>query len=74
MSTSTEAVCATHKLWEKPQEMESPLLVSLATKYQILEGKMRKLEQSIKCCICTEWKKNVPFLCSHGICQYCVDE
>ncbi|XP_074607535.1 E3 ubiquitin-protein ligase MIB1-like [Acropora palmata] len=47
---------------------------SLATKYQILEGEMRKLGESIKCCICTERKKNVMFLCSHGTCQYCGDE
>ena len=29
------------------------------------------MEESIKCCICTERKKNVMFLCDHGTCQYC---
>ena len=47
---------------------------SLVTKYQVLEGKMRKLEESIECCICTTRKKNVVFLCGHGSCQYCADQ
>ncbi|XP_015770068.1 PREDICTED: E3 ubiquitin-protein ligase MIB2-like isoform X3 [Acropora digitifera] len=47
---------------------------SLLTKYHTLEGKMRKLEESIECCICTTRKKNVVFLCGHGSCQYCADQ
>ncbi|XP_067046975.1 ankyrin-3-like isoform X2 [Acropora muricata] len=47
---------------------------SLATKYQALERKMRKLEESIECCICTERRKNVVFPCGHGTCRDCADQ
>lgn len=47
---------------------------SLAAKYQQLEGKIRKLEESILCCICVERKKNVVFLCGHGTCEYCAEQ
>lgn len=47
---------------------------SLALKYQLLEGKMRKLEETIVCCICVERKKNVIFLCGHGTCQSCAQQ
>ncbi|KAK2559836.1 E3 ubiquitin-protein ligase MIB2 [Acropora cervicornis] len=44
---------------------------SLVTKYRKLEEKLRLLEESSQCCICTERKKNVVFQCGHGTCQYC---
>ena len=47
---------------------------SLATKYHILKGKIRTLEESIKCWVCTERKRNVVFLCGHGACQDCADQ
>lgn len=47
---------------------------SLAVKYQLLEAKTRKLEESIVCYICVERKKNVIFLCGHGTCQSCAQQ
>lgn len=47
---------------------------SLTVKYHLLEGKMRKLEEAIVCCICVERKKNVIFLCGHGTCQSCAEQ
>ena len=47
---------------------------SLVTKYQLLEAKLRKMEESIVCCICVERKKNVIFLCGHGTCHSCAEQ
>jgi len=47
---------------------------SLTSKYQLLEKRMRKLEESVVCCICVERKKNMIFLCGHGTCQSCADQ
>lgn len=47
---------------------------SLITKYQLLEGKLRKMEESIVCCICVERKKNIIFLCGHGTCHSCAEQ
>ena len=47
---------------------------SLVTKYQLLEGKLRKMEESIVCCICVERKKNIIFLCGHGTCHSCAEQ
>ena len=47
---------------------------SLTAKYQLLERKMRKLEEAFVCCICVERKKNVIFLCGHGTCRSCAEQ
>lgn len=47
---------------------------SLVTKYQLLEGKLRKMEESVVCCICVERKKNIIFLCGHGTCHSCAEQ
>ncbi|XP_078384514.1 uncharacterized protein LOC144666947 isoform X2 [Oculina patagonica] len=47
---------------------------SLVARYQKLEGKLRKLEESIQCCICVERKKNIIFLCGHGTCHSCAEQ
>ena len=47
---------------------------SLVSQYQQLEAKLRKLEESVVCCICVERKKDIIFRCGHGACQFCVKQ
>ncbi|XP_066023099.1 E3 ubiquitin-protein ligase MIB2-like isoform X3 [Pocillopora verrucosa] len=47
---------------------------SLVSRYQQVEAKLRKLEESVVCCICVERKKDIIFRCGHGTCQFCAKQ
>ncbi|KAK3738857.1 hypothetical protein QZH41_015066, partial [Actinostola sp. cb2023] len=41
---------------------------------QAVEKKLRKLEESVTCCVCLSRRMNMVFPCGHGACQVCTEQ